>query len=159
MPATIYELKTYNPYDAYLNDMGDNRFRYNQFNDKIKGLSEKFQDFIFDTVPADFIKDRVSMPLGLNQNQSKETAKIVMDLILSNLYLGNIVGEVQNRLGVDDQKAKTIAVLVVAELFTPILDDLKKMHIEKFAKNSPPPQIQNNPPAVGDDRIIDLKNS
>lgn len=159
MPITIYELKIYNPYDAYLNDIGNDRFRYNQFNDKIKNLSEKFQDFVFDTVPGDFIKDRISMPLGLTENQSKEMALIVMDLILADLYLGNIVSEVQSRLNIDEQKAKTIAGLIVTELFVPILEDLKKIHVKKFAKNLPSPQIQNNPPTGGDDRVIDLKNN
>ncbi len=152
MPATLSESKIYDPYDAYLNSIGDNRFGYNKFSDKIKNLSENFQDFIFDTAPGDFIKDRISVPLGLNESQSKEMAVVVMDLILANLYLGNIVGEIQNRLGAEEMKAKTIAGLIITELFAPILEDLKKIHVEKFAKNIPKPQIQ-------DDRIVDLKNN
>ena len=154
MPATLAESTIYDPYDAYLNDVGDDRFRYGQFSDKIKNLSENFQDFIFDTATGDFIKDRISLALGLNQDQSKETAKIVMDLVLADLYLGNVVGEIQSRLGVDGIKAKTIAGLIIAQLFAPILEDLKKMHLEKFAKNIPLQSQQQS-----DDRVVDLKNN
>ena len=154
MPASIYELKNYNPYDAYLNDIADNRFRYGQFQDKIKNLTEESQDFIFGASLADFIKDRISLPLGLNENQSKETAKIVMGLILADWYLGDAVNQIIQRLKVDEQKAKTIAGMIVAELLAPILEDLKKMHIEKFAKNTPLQSQQQN-----DDRIVNLKQS
>ncbi|MEK7579667.1 MAG: hypothetical protein AAB469_00510 [Patescibacteria group bacterium] len=144
MPTTIYEYKTYNPYDVYLNSKG---------RDPTKNLPEKFQDFIFDATPADFIKDQISAPLILNENQSQELAKIVLELILADIYLGNIVQEIKNRLKItDDQKAKTIAGLIVNGLFAPILEELKKMHIEKFAKNLPKTPQQ-------DDRIIDLKNN
>lgn len=155
--TSIFEFKIYNPYDAYLSDVGDNRFRYNQFNDKIKKLPESFQDFIFDAALANFIKDRISLPLELNQNQSKKIALIVMDLILTDLYLGNIVDSIKEKVNLDENKARTIAGLIVAELFGPILEDLKKMHVEKFARGqSRPAQSQSN--QNFDDRVVDLKN-
>ena len=154
MPLNLGESKIYNPYSVYLNQMGNDRFKYRSFHDSLRNLPEKLQDFIFDTMPADFIKDQISVPFGLNENQSKEIAKMVMELILTDIYLGNVVDEVKNRLGIDDQKARTIAGLLVTELFAPILEDLKKMHIEKFAKNIPNPQLQKI-----DDRIVDLKNN
>lgn len=158
------ESKIYSPYAVYLDRITNDRFKYKKFHDGLKVLPEKLQDFIFDITPADFIKDKISTPFDLNENQSKETAIIVMDLVLSDLYLGNIVQEIQNRLNVDEIKAKTIAGLIVTELFAPILEELKKMHIEKFAKNIPKPQIQNNPPPPadepnGDDHTINLKNN
>lgn len=154
MPTDLIELKIFNPYDIYLSRVNGDRFKYNQFHDKIKKLPERFQDFVFDTMPADFIKDRVSVPLSLNENQSKEAAKIVLELILADFYLGDVVNQIKQRIGIDDQKAKTIAGLIVAELFVPILDDLKKMHLEKFAKNMP-----SQPQQQSDDRTVDLRNN
>lgn len=160
MPATLNESKIYDPYDVYLNDIGDDRFRYNQLHDKIKRLPDVLFDYVFDTKVGDFIKDRMAVPLGLDQNQSKETAKLVMDILLTEWYLGDIVNQIRSKLGVDEQKAKTAAGLIVAELLAPVLEDLKKRHLEKFAKNLPKPQIQNNPPAPsGDDRVVNLKNN
>ncbi|MEK7659498.1 MAG: hypothetical protein AAB338_02505 [Patescibacteria group bacterium] len=166
MPVSLVESSIYDPYDAYLNYIGDDQFKYKRFNDKIKNLPEKLQDFIFDTMLGDFIKGRISVPLGLSENQSQETAKIVMELIIADLYLGNIVNEVKNRLGTDDQKAKTIAGLVI-ELFTPVLNDLKKMHLEKFAGSVSKQEIESEPklepttkseaPAE-DESIVDLRN-
>lgn len=155
MPVNINEPKIFDPYAVYLDEIGSDRFRYNKLHDKLKSLPEKFQDFIFDTAPGNFIKDRISLPLGLDENQSKETAKIVMDLLVVDFYLGDAVNQIIRRIGVDDQKAKTIAGLIVTELFDPILEDLKRMHIEKFAKNMPQQQIRSQ---EVDDRIVDLKN-
>lgn len=152
MPTSLIESNIYDPYDAYLDKIGNDRFRYNQLHDKLKKLTMNFQDFIFDTIPGNFIKDRLSIPYGLNESQSKELAIIVLELILADIYLGNITNEIQNRLAVDSMKTKTIAGLIVAELFRPILEELKKKHIEKFAKNMPP-QRQN------DDRTVDLRNN
>lgn len=152
MPIDFRELKTFSPYDVHLKQTEGDNLRYGQFHDKIKGLPEKFQDFIFDTAPGDFIKDDISLPLGLNENQSKEAAKIVMEIMLTDWYLGDIVNQISRRLGIEEQKARTIAGLIVTELFRPILEDLKKIHVEKFAKNMP---IQ---PQQNDDRIINLEN-
>lgn len=146
------ESKIYNPYNVYLNRAANDRFKYGKFHDGLRGLPVNIQDFIFDTVPGDFIKDKISIPFGLDESQSKETAIIVMDLIIADLYLGNIVDEIKNRLGVDQVKAKTIAGLIVAELFRPILEELKKMHIEKFAKTMSSQSRQQN-----DDRTVDLR--
>lgn len=157
MPVNINEAKTFDPYAVYLNEIGSDRFKYNKLHDKLKSLPEKFQDFIFDIVPGNFIKDRVSLPLGLNEKQSKETAKIVMDLLVADWYLGDAVNQIVRRAGVEEQKAKTIAGLIVTELFASILEDLKKMHIEKFAKNiSSQQQVQTRETG---DRIINLKNN
>lgn len=147
MPVLLEESIIYDPYDAYLSQISGDRFRYNEFHNKLKQLPNNFLDFVFSTGLGDFIKDKISIPLSLNQNQSKELAMVVLELILKDIYLGNIVGGIQNRLRVEDQKAKIIAGLIVAELFAPILDELKKKHIDKFAKMT----------VGGDESVIDLR--
>lgn len=153
MPTSLIESIIYDPYDAYLDYIGNDRFGSERFNDKIKSLPEKFQDFVFNTRPGDFIKDNISLTLNLNEDQSRETAKIVMELIVADWYLGDAVNQIIQRVGVDEQKAKTIAGLIVTELFAPILEDLKKIHIDKFARN-----MSKTNPESADDRIINLKN-
>lgn len=154
--TNLGESKIYDPYDAGLEKTGGDRFRLNQLHDKLKKLPTGLQDFIFSTVPGDFIKDRISTRQGLNENQSRELAILVLELTLADVYLGNIVNEIKNRLGIDNIKAKTIAGLIVAELFGPILEELKKMHIEKFARGqSRPAQSQSS--QVFDDRVVDLR--
>ena len=119
----LKESKIYNSYDAYLEQAVNDRLKYRRLHDKLRGLPENLQDFIFDAMPGNFLKDRVSVPLGLDENQSKETAKLVLELVIADTYLGNIVDEIKNRLGIDEQKAKTVAGLIVTELFAPILED------------------------------------
>ncbi|MEK7537038.1 MAG: hypothetical protein AAB584_01145 [Patescibacteria group bacterium] len=154
MPVTLEEAQIYDPYEAYVNQIIDDGFKYDQLHKKLASLPENLLDFIFSPELAEFIKDKIVAPFNLNKQQTKETAKVVLELILTDIYLGNIVSEVQGRLAIDDQKAKTIAGLIVAELFAPILEDLKKMHIEKFAKNIPLQSQQQ-----GDDRTVDLRNN
>lgn len=154
MPILFQELTTYDPYNAYVSRFLDDRFRYDKLHDKLKELPNSFLDFLFDLKTADFIKERVAIPFGLNRNQAQEIGIFILQLIVSDIYLGNITSEIRSRLDIDDQKAKTIAGLIVAELFKPILEELKKMHIQKFAKNMPSrPQQQN------DDRTVDLRNN
>lgn len=153
MPLNLGESKIYNPYTVYLNQVANDRFRYRKFHDGLRNLQENLQDFIFDTVPGNFIKDRISIPQGLNESQSKELAILVLEFILADIYLGNIISETRNRLNIDETKAKTIAGLIVTELFRPILEDLKKIHIEKYAKNIPLQSRNQN-----DDRTVDLRS-
>jgi hypothetical protein len=152
MPVSLTEAKIYDPYDVYLFVIGNDSLKYAGLNNKIKSLPENLQDFIFDTTPGDFLKDRISIPLNLNQNQSKEIAKIVMEIIMADCYLGDIIKQISQRSVIDEQKAKIIAGLIVAELFKPILEDIKKIHIEKFAKNMP-----RRPLEQSDDTTIDLR--
>ncbi|MBI2003794.1 MAG: hypothetical protein HYS78_02355 [Parcubacteria group bacterium] len=159
MPVTLEEAQIYDPYEAYMRQVIGDSFKYNQLHNKLDALSDNLLDFVFSPEPAEFIKNRVAIPFSLSENQSKETAKIVMDLILADLYLGNIVDEIQNRLKKDEAEAKIIAGLIVTKLFAPILEDLKKIHVEKFAKNLPPQQPQNQSNQIFDDRVVDLKNN
>ena len=71
-----------------------------------------------------------------------------MDIILTDVYLGDIVSQIQQRVYIDEQKAKTTAGLIVAELFTPILEELKKKHVEKFGKMMTQPQKQSPLPQI-----------
>lgn len=157
MPTKLSEAKIYDPYDAYLFSTGDDRFKNAQLTDKINSSGNNLQDFIFDTAPGDFIKDEVSIPLGLNENQSKSLAIIVLELILADFYLGNVVKTIQERLNIDELKAKTIAGLILTKLFAPILEDLKKIHIDKFARGQSVQQ-SNQAPMQNDDRVVNLKN-
>ena len=153
MPITLQELNTYDPYNAYVNLFLNDHFRYNRLHDKLKGLPNNFSDFLFDLKTAEFIKGRIAVPFNLNQERAQELAIIVLELITADWYLGDIVNQIRERGGVEEQKAKTIAGLIVTQLFAPILEELKKMHIEKFAKNLPKPnQDMNN-------RVVNLKNT
>ncbi|OHB17833.1 MAG: hypothetical protein A2913_02255 [Parcubacteria group bacterium RIFCSPLOWO2_01_FULL_40_65] len=153
------ESKTYNPYSVYVDQIKSDQIKYIEFHNKLKQSLDSTLDFVFSTGPADFIKDRISIPLNLNQSQSKEIAKIVMEIIVADSYLGNIIEQIRQRVIVDEQKAKIIAGLIVAELFAPILDELKKIHIEKFAKMAPKQNFKQQIDKVpgGDDSVIDLR--
>lgn len=153
------ESKIYNPYSVYLDQIKNDQIKYIEFHNKLRQLLNVFLDFVFSTGPSDFLKDRISIPLNLNQGQSKEVAKIVMEIIVADTYLGDIVQHIKQRAFLDEQKAKMIAGLIVAELFAPILNELKKKHIDKFAKIAVKQDFKQQIDKVsgGDDSVIDLR--
>ena len=155
---TFEEYHFYSPYYVDMESMVNKPFVYEQFLKRIYGLPKINTFFLENFKTAEFVK-KVIEANGLNKGQGKEIARVIRDLLLTDAYLGNVVNLIQEKLNVNEMKAKTIAGLIVSELFAPILDDLKKMHIEKFAKNLPRPQLQNNLPLGEDDRIVDLKNN
>ena len=157
MSIALKELNIYDPYNAYISLFLDDHFKYNKLHDQLKLMPKNLLDFLFDLKTANFIKEKIAISLDLNQSQSQEISIIVLEFVTSNLYLGNIVEEVKNRLGVGDIKAKTIAGLILTELFAPILEELKQTHIRKFAKNIP--QAKALKDRGINDRIVDLRNN
>lgn len=161
------EYRQYSPYYVDAKITGSTLDSYEQFINKIYSLPENIQTFFLNSSKmAEFIKDTL-VKNNLTEENGKELARVIRDLLFADFYLGDVVNQIRQRVGVDDQKSKTIAGLIVTELFAPILNDLKKMHAEKFAgavkeqevKNEPSlqPPIPTQPPAE-DESIIDLRN-
>lgn len=153
MPEQI-TVKFYTPYNVDVGELIKDRFRWNKFRDKIFALPPAFKDILSGVSTAEFFM-QIANKHSLTEDGFKNLLRIVRDIILTDIYLGNITNEIKNRLKIDETTAKNIGGLIVSELFAPILGDLKKIHIEKFAKNIPKQQNQNQ---GADDRIIDLKN-
>lgn len=69
---------------------------------------------------------------GLSEDQCKELTRIVRDVLLSKLYVGDLVGEIAKRLGVAPDVAQKIANELVAKVFKSAMDDIKALQVANF---------------------------
>ena len=111
------EYHLYSPYYVDSSDRTTGTFKYKGFFEKLNNLPPNIKDlFLGDFETAKFIK-RVITDNSLDEKRGEELARVVKDLLFADLYLGNVVNAIKDRLGIDEQKAKTIAGLIVIELF------------------------------------------
>ncbi len=116
---------------------------------------------------AEFIEDKLGTVFGLTGNQKKEIARIVRDVILADIYIGDMPAQISSKLGVDQNTATEIARAIVSQLFAPVIEDIKKLQLQKFGKlpgSSAPQQPSVPRPVPGAElpetggNIIDLRS-
>lgn len=119
--------------------------KHELFYSKISSLSQNIQDLLFSIDTEEKLKN-VSVQLRLNQKQTIELTRLVRDIIIKDVYLGDILKEAQKRLSLDETAARDAANKIISEIFSPALEDIKKLHIEKFGKkeNAPTQPTANN---------------
>ncbi|MDP2932982.1 MAG: hypothetical protein Q8N81_02520, partial [bacterium] len=99
--------------------------------------------------------------------QGPDIARIIRDVILTDIYIGDMPAQISSKLGVDQNVAVEIARAIVSQLFAPVIEDIKKLQLQKFGKlpGSNAPQQSTTPQKVpGEDlpesggNIIDLRS-
>lgn len=141
-------------------------FNWEKFQDKIDALSENLYNLLIDEAGSDFIKTLIQKYPQLDTRGS-DIARIIRDVVLADIYIGDMPAQISSKLGVDQSAATEIARAVVSQLFAPVIEDIKKLQLQKFGKlpGSSTPQQPNAPrPVPGADlpetggNIIDLRN-
>ena len=102
-------------------------------------LPEEIGNVFFAYATAEFVEDKLGTSLNLSREQKDNITRIIRDICLGDLYIGNIVLETQKRLSVQPSQAQLIAANVVSQLLMPALEDIKKMESEKFTATPPTP--------------------
>lgn len=105
-----------------------------------QGLPQGIKDIGFDSTTAEYIEDQFRPRFGLSREQTRAITVVVRDLLLVDLYLGDLTREIQSRLAVDESSAKTMADALFSEVLQPIRGDLKELHQDKFPERSKLPQ-------------------
>ncbi len=153
-----------------------------EYMSKFQSAHMKIKDILFDFSTAEFIQDKLVPHHGLDLNQGKEINRVIRDVLLAHTFIGDMIGEVQAKLAVQENMAKNITSMIVSELFAPAIEEIKKMQEEKFnhrlktvpnQENKPKEEIQfkpeeptqkkvfSNPAAsldVNRNNILDLRN-
>ena len=80
--------------------------------------------------------EKISKENQLSASQSQELSRLVRKITIADIYLGDIVKETQNKLSINEVSAKELANVLISEIFYPVLEELKKLHIEKFGSPS-----------------------
>ncbi|PJE50406.1 MAG: hypothetical protein COV29_04530 [Candidatus Yanofskybacteria bacterium CG10_big_fil_rev_8_21_14_0_10_36_16] len=81
---------------------------------------------------AVYIEENLGPAFGLTLNQKKEIAKVIRDVVLADLFIGDMVSRLSVEGGMEQNKAREVANHVVNNLFKPVLEDLKNIQRERF---------------------------
>ena len=105
----------------------------NSYLRKFNSLPENIQEVMKDRDASEKTELRLIEEHGLGRNQILEAFRIGRDVLLCDVFIGDIVNHISNRLGIDMASAKNVTAEIVGGLFAPAIDDIKKMQREKFA--------------------------
>ena len=117
----------------WVDGLGTPGFDWERFQDKIDALSENLYNLLIDEATSDFIKTLAQKypQLGV---QGPDVARIIRDVILADVYIGDMPAQISSKLGIDQNMATEIARAIVSQLFAPVIDDIKKLQLQKFGK-------------------------
>ncbi|HEY4506612.1 MAG TPA: hypothetical protein VJH71_00375 [Candidatus Paceibacterota bacterium] len=143
-------------------------FDWEKFQDKIDKISEPLFFLLVDDETSGFISSIVQKYSQLSSKGSN-LARLIRDVVIGDIFIGDLPQELSRSTGLDQSAAREIANTVVSQLFSPILDEIKKLQSDKFPgratfKQQPTSIPQQNSHYQGEDlpesggNIIDLRN-
>lgn len=119
----------------FVDDSNTPGFDWNFYQDKVDEITESLLEVLMAPETTDFVAKLLERK-GLSELQGQELARIIRDIIIGDLYLGNFIATIATKLQVDQTKAKDIANIIISELFGPVIDDIKQVQIQKFGSSS-----------------------
>ncbi len=147
---------------------------FEKYTRKVFSLPTSIKDILMDTSTTDFIEEHLGSVFGLNLEQKTWVTRVIRDVLLGDLFIGDMITAIAQKLNIDSQVAQQIMGKIINELFATAIEDIKKIQREKFpdrvghgnvttnpANAMPrpptPPQMKNGPP-VNQNNIVDLRN-
>jgi hypothetical protein len=164
------DLKKYHtPYTIDLDSMTD-PVLIERYMTKVKATPPPIISILTDDQTANYFEDNLGPSLNLNEPETENLIRITRDVLLGDLFIGDMAPTISEKLEIDLSPAKEVASKIFRELFTPAIEDVKKIQREKFpgrvgqgisgdtSQRSAPPQVK-PAMAVNRENIIDLRNS
>ena len=102
------------------------------YDSKFDFLSPSVERILFDFSTAEFIEENLGTRFNLAKEQKKEMANIIRDVLLGNIFIGDLVKAVQLKITVDQPKASEVVSSIVSELFPSIVESIKRIQRTKF---------------------------
>lgn len=158
----------YTPYAVDLYSIPDTE-TIQAYMDRVRALPEAIKKVLTDFSTAEYLIDIVVPEFRLEESGATELTRITRDILLGDLFIGDMSVSIANKLNVEQTTAQQIRDKITNELFAPAVEDIKKIQREKFPDrvgqgniNSVPqppalPQMK-NAPAVNQSNVIDLRN-
>lgn len=109
---------------------------WERLNMKIDKLPQTLADFLVDAGIPEFIDLLTQKYIRLSV-RGPDVARLIRDVVIGDIFIGDMPQELSRRLGIDPATAREIANQIVSQLFTPILEDLKKVHNERYPGRLP----------------------
>lgn len=151
------------PYVAGLNDIGEDVPSLDKFMLKISQLPLGAKKVFHDFSTAEFIEEKLSLAFNFSTNQKNKITRIVRDILLAQIFIGDMPKEISSRLNVNLETANNIASMILSELFAPAIEDIKKEQTAAFPNRltSPAKNVVPNPAVnldVNKNNVLDLRN-
>lgn len=154
----------YSPYFIDSLEMTKDKQSWDIFANKFISLPEKIKDAML----ASEIVESVALNLSLTESQSADLSRLIRDVLLGDLFIGDMITKISENLNVDQATAQQIQSKVLNGLFAPAIEDIKKIQREKFPDRigqgsgipQPPlpPQMKNGP-NVNQSNVINLRDN
>jgi len=167
MTTSVQQGFQLSPY--WVDGLGVPSFDWKKYQDKIDIMPESLYNvLISDNAPA--LIESIIQNYSLSLVQGSDIARVARDVVLADVYIGDMPSEISKRLGIDQNTGREIANQIVSQIFTPAIEDIKKMQAAKFPnrvaqRQAIPTQQPTAPrPIPGADlpetggNIIDLRN-
>jgi len=138
---------------------------WEKLQDKIDKLPARLADLLVDDATSDFIEMLTPKYPQLSA-RGADIARIIRDVVIADIYIGDMPAQISSKFGVDQNTALEIARTIVSQLFAPVIDDIKKIQLQKFgrllgsgaAQSSTPRPIPGADLPESGGNIIDLRN-
>lgn len=154
-------MNIYNPYEIDLEELLANQKNWDVFANKFIKLPINIKNILSPSSTSDYLKN-LSEDLNFNHDQSAELSRIIRDVLLGDLFIGDMVQNISDRMNLALDEAKKMGNLIVSELFRPAIEDIKKLQAEKFPEKinkptSEKPDLKKEP-SINRNNIVDLRN-
>jgi len=131
MTSDIYN-PLYVDFDYYTDHLEEEDALYK----KIRSNSEKISDIVFDENTPTIIKS-ICQRFTLTDQQSALLSRLIRKILVAEVFIGDLIKELQGQLDLPPSKAQELADALAAELFAPAKDELKELHAKTFGGQQP----------------------
>jgi len=146
-------------------DLSNLEFKKNftEYFKRVSSLSGPIKDLMANPSTADFIEENLGPSFGLTPEQKTEITRIIRDVLLGDLFIGEMTQEISSRTRLAPDEAKKNVNLIISELFQPAIEDIKKLQAQKFPEKINKPAVSEKPdlkiePDINRNNIVDLRN-
>ncbi len=122
-----------------------------KFNDVASKLPLTIQAILFSEETPKIIAGIYSQ-FNLSEEQSASLSRLIRKVLVAEVYIGNMIREIQTRLQVPETTARSLANAMAQQLFAPAINEIKAVQSAKFSNTG-------QPKSQGDPNVIDLRSS
>lgn len=130
----LQEYFYFSPFFVDSESMSD--FAWDKLQDRIDQLPANLINFLSANNTSGYIQILTQKYASLS-TQGPDVARLIRDVVIGDVFIGDMPSEISRRLGIDPTTAKEIANQIVSQLFTPVLEDIKKVQAAKFPGRLP----------------------
>ncbi len=119
------------PYTVDLFDMSD-KTKLKSYVNTVASLPKPLHAIILDQKTARYLNENLGAKMKLSETQRLELTRIVRDILISAVYIGDLATDIQSRLKIDEVSARNVANALITELLQPVMADIKALQLAKF---------------------------